>query len=160
MDYDGWGFLFFFFSFKLPSLQLFHFLSELMEINGITSAQTTVGSLTVLTRWYVHVCLFVSVSAHSCAGIIPTCWGLFAKIRRRRPGYVKCSHHASLHAWATHAHSSSPHYRLPPSYYLSHAHTLSFLVSHSVCVSFSLSVISLFMFDLFAVLHQLMMVQG
>lgn len=41
-----------------------------------------------------------------------------------------------------------------------HTHTVSFLLSHSACVSLSLSVISLFMFDLFAVLHQLMMVQG
>lgn len=90
--------------------------------------------------WVVCQC----VSAHSCAGIIPTCWGLFAKIRRRRPGCVKCSHHASLHAWAAHAHSSSPHYRLSPSHYLSHAHTLVSCFSFCVCISLTLCDLSVY----------------
>lgn len=78
------------------------------------------------------------VSARTRTPLMPTCWGSFAKIRGRHPGCVKYSHHASLHAWAAHAHSSSPHY-LSPAISLSHAHTLSLFSSFSFCLCSSRS---------------------
>lgn len=68
-------------------------------------------------------------------------------MHRSMPGQPTPTHHPHINA------------HLSPAISLMHTHTLSFLLLIQ-SVFLSLSVISLFMFDLFAVLHQLMMVQG
>lgn len=164
MHYDGWGFLFLFFI-QTAVVAASSLLSELFEKNYITSAQMTVGILADLTRWFMQVCLF--------AGSLSMC---FCTVMRRDHTYVLglvcqdqrqaprvCEVFPSCIAPCL----GSPRPLIIPTLSLtslplclSCAHTLVSCFSFCVCIFLTLCDLSLFMFDLFAVLHQLMMVQG
>lgn len=137
--------------FSFPPL-LFHSMSGLMDINYITSAQLTAGFLAAAPA---------VVGAHVRAPIRAYVSGLVCQDQRQAPRV--CEVFPSCISPCL----GSPRPLIIPtlaliSLPLSPPRTRSGFSSSSFCPrsSLSLSVISLFMFDLFAVLHRLMTVQG
>ena len=139
-----------------------HFISELLEINDITSAQLTVGFLAdLIQRPSLFVgSLSVCSRTHVCSNHAYVL-GLVCQDQRQAPWVCEVFPSCIAPCLGSPRPLIIPTLELSLCHYLSHAHARSlFFFTHSVCVSLSLSVISLFMFDLFTVLHQLMMVQG